>query len=275
MDISTYASFIEDNGSELEKARFRRLFFGAKPEPTVVRNLTGLQNDDGGFPCRMTRGNPSSINDTLRALNWLDELGMLASPEAKSALDYLLAVQKDDGGWDEVPAATQYGTPPWASPGQLRARMYLTAQCAYWLVVSGRVNHPAFRKSLGFLLRHREETGRFRGFLHTTWIATGVLAMAGEEYSGVVEQGLHALMAKPVAEWVDSQISWALEYLSRAGVSEDAPFVRLGLAQLLHRYEVNGRWESEDGEAYTVGATIGALKVLKSYGLLGGREAPR
>ena len=29
-----------------------------------------------------------------------------------------------------------------------------------------------------------------------------------------------------------------------------------------------GSWSSEDGEAYAVGATIGAAKVLKHYGLL-------
>ena len=57
---------------------------------------------------------------------------------------------------------------------------------------------------------------------------------------------------------------------NRAGVSKDEPFVQEGLARLLQGHEVRGRWESEDGEAYTVGATMGALKVLKRYGLLEG-----
>ena len=205
MDIGAYVSFVEENGTDLEKARFRRLFLGVAPEPAVVRTLTSLQNDDGGFPCRMTAGNPSSVNDTLRALNWLDELGMLESPEAGRAFRYLLSIQKGDGAWDETPAATRYGTPPWATPGELNARLYLTAQSAYWFAVRGHRAEAAFEEALGFLLQHREDTGRFPGFLHTTWIATSAFTMAGEEYSSVVDQGLQALRARPIAKWVDSQ----------------------------------------------------------------------
>ena len=270
MDIGAYVSFVEESGTDLEKARFRRLFLSVAPEPAVVRTLTDLQNADGGFPCRMTTGNPSSVNDTLRALNWLDELGMLESPEAGRAFRYLLSIQKADGAWDETPAATRYGTPPWATPGELNARLYLTAQSAYWLAVGGHKADAAFEEALAFLLQHRDDTGRFPGFLHTTWIATSAFAMAGKKYSSVVDQGLQALRARPIAKWVDSQISWALEFLSRAGVPKDEPFVQQGLARLMHSHEVRGRWESEDGEAYTVGATMGALKVLKRYGLLEG-----
>jgi len=46
--------------------------------------------------------------------------------------------------------------------------------------------------------------------------------------------------------------------------------VEHGLAVLLHRHNVNGRWVSEDCEAYTVNATIGALKALRYYDLVRG-----
>jgi len=54
----------------------------------------------------MTRGHPSSVNDTLRAVWWLAELGMIESPAASRAFGYLFATQKEDGGWDENPVAT-------------------------------------------------------------------------------------------------------------------------------------------------------------------------
>lgn len=268
IDSSKYISFIEENGTDLEKARFRQLFYGVQPEPGIVQPLLELQNDDGGFPCKMTRSNPSSVNDTLRALWWMAELGMIESPAAGGAFGYLFAIQKADGGWDEHAVATQYGTPPWANPGDLRARLYLTAQTAHWLAVGGYKTHPAFHKALDFLLEHRDETGKFYGFLHTTWIATSVFVMAGDEYADIVAGGLRALMARPLSEWVDSQISWALELLGKAGLPKDEPFIEQGLAELLRRQEVNGRWVSEDGEAYTVVATIGALNALKHYDLL-------
>jgi len=40
------------------------------------------------------------------------------------------------------------------------------------------------------------------------------------------------------------------------------------LSELIRRQSPDGSWSSEDGEAYAVGATIQAVKVLKHYGLL-------
>jgi hypothetical protein len=91
MDIARAAAFIEEKGSDLEKARFRRLLYGTPPEPGIVLALTARQNADGGFPYDMVPGHLSTINETLVALWWLEELGLLASPAAAQAIAYLFA----------------------------------------------------------------------------------------------------------------------------------------------------------------------------------------
>jgi len=268
MDIAESVSFVEENGTDLEKARMRYILYGVKPEPDVIQPFVELQNADGGFPFRLVQGNPSALNNTLIALCWMDEMGMLGSPMANRAFRHVLAAQRDDGGWDEDASIAQYGPPPWASPGDLRARLYLSSQSAFWLIAGGYGSHPGFQRALDFLLKHQEESGRFQGFLHTTWIATSVFVMAGDQYSKVVRKGLEALMDIPLSEWVDSQICWALECLGKAGLPKDDPFVEKGLAELARRQGADGRWISEDGETRTVVAIIGALKVLKHYGML-------
>jgi hypothetical protein len=214
------------------------------------------------------QGNPSALHNTHAALLRLDELEILGSSAAKKAFEYILRVQREDGGWDENAPIAKYSPPPWARPGEPWARIYLSAQSAYWLAVGEYQSHAGFQKALDFLREHQEGSGRFEGFLHSTWIATAVFVMAGDPYSEIVDKGLEALKAKPLSEWVDSQISWALECLGRAGLPKENPFVEQSLAELIRRQGGSGEWISEDGEARTVGAIIGVLKVLKYYDML-------
>ncbi len=77
-------------------------------------------------------------------------------------------------------------------------------------------------------------------------------------------------MAVPISEWVDSQISWALGCLGKAGLSKTHLFVERGLDVLVRRFEAGKSWASEDGESQRVGAALEALKALKHYGMLSG-----
>jgi squalene cyclase len=240
---------------------------GVKPEAEVVEAFIALQNHDGGFPCGMVGGNPSVVHKTLNAIWWLDELGMLESPPANKAFDYLFEVQREDGGWDEDPAVAPYGLPPWIIPGDLRTRVYLSSFAAHWLAVRDYRTHRAFQAVLAFLLQHRDETGKFYGFAHSTWMATSVFMLADPEYAPVAEQGLRVLMDRPLVEWPVEHICWALNYLGRAGLSKGHPLVERGLAELLQRRRPDGNWADPEDESGAV-TTTQVLKVLKHYGVV-------
>ena len=46
----------------------RWILHGIRPETGITRSFTELQNEDGDFPYDLTRGNLSSIDQTLVAL---------------------------------------------------------------------------------------------------------------------------------------------------------------------------------------------------------------
>lgn len=268
MNIEKSISFINAKGSVIEKARLNCILHGTRPAPEIHQSLYKLQNADGGFPFEMQPGNLSTINETTVALWWLEELGLLNSPTGTQALDYLLRTQKTDGYWDEDPRLAQYELPPWIKLNDLGTRVYLSAYAAYWLAVGGMASTPAFRKALHFLIRSQDKTGKIFGYLHTTWIASAVFLLAGQRYASIASRGVTVLSDRAMSEWEDSQLAWALDCLSRGGLSKHVPFVKSSLQELSRRQKSNGSWASEDGETSAVGATIQALKVLKHYGLL-------
>jgi hypothetical protein len=266
MDAHKAVSFVSQRGSDLEKARLRHILFARDPAAQAVAPFLDLQSHTGAFPLRMQPGNPDSVDNTLTALWWLDELGMLRAPAGQKALGFLLAAQKDDGGWDEDASIEADILPPWIHPGDLSTRLYLSAYAAYWLAAGGYGDEPVIDMALDFLLPNQQENGLFPGYLHTTWIATSACRMVGCIKPS--NRSLQALLDRPLTDWEDSQIIWALDCLNRAGLESDQPLVERLLAPIDSSQGSEGQWASEDGESYAVSATLGALKVFKLYNKL-------
>lgn len=265
MNIKAAAAFLRDRGTEFEKARSEWIINKVKPQSGILQSFLDLQGESGGFPFGEQKGNLCTVDSTLNAIWWLDELGMFDTSHVDRALRYLFAVQKNDGGWDEDPAIMQYKLPPWITPGDLRTRVYLSAYASYWLALKGHIEHPQFRNALYFLVSHQEDSGKFFGFLHNTWIAVSAFALAGRPYAKIVSKGLKYLVAKPFDEWADSQIAWALECLGRAGLPRVHPFVSECIDELASRQKPDGTWVSEDGDAFTAQATLSAVKAFKIF----------
>jgi hypothetical protein len=268
LDTIKSIRFVEKNGSDIERARLRYILYAADPDPEILQPFLDFQNQDGGFPCSRVKDNLSSINDTLNALWWMEELGMLNSPSAESALDYLLKKQLEDGGWDEDPRIPQKNLPPWIDPGNLMTQHYLSAYSTYWLAVKGLRSSTAFLMALDYLDAQFQEKSLFKGFHHTTWIASGVFLMAGEAYTEAAMVGLQNLIRRKGSDWQNSQLAWALDCLGNAGLPRDHPFIQTSIKELVHRQAPDGSWSHEDGEAFAVNGTIAALKAFKQYPLV-------
>ena len=69
LDIQKAISFVEENGTQLERYRLSYLLGEERDDGVPLRFLKGLQNDDGGFPYKGEKGKPSSVNHTISNLN--------------------------------------------------------------------------------------------------------------------------------------------------------------------------------------------------------------
>jgi len=264
LDLDLALNFVERRGTALELARMKNVLHGEKPPPSVAMAYLTRQNPDGSFPFGQEAGGVGAVGDTCFALAILDDLGLLGWEVAGRALGFLVAAQLPDGGWDEAPAIARYDPPPWAVPGDERARVYLIAYAALWLGLAGRKDEPAFDRALRFLLARRDAAGRFAGFIHATWLAAGACLLAGEADAAC--KSIEVLAARPLADWADSQMSWALWALGAAGLPADHGLARAWLPELARRQRADGSWTAEDGEAYAVNATIETAKVMKLFG---------
>jgi hypothetical protein len=277
LDWRRTIAYIDQNGSEMERARLRGILGRARSEATVIRTLEARQNDDGGFPFGLVPARLSTLEATAGALEWMADLGLLGSPAAERAITYLLSVQRPDGAWDEPVGLLRYNPPPRLVPGDPRVRTVSTALVAYWLARAGRRDDYEVARAMGYLRVRQSPEGRFEGFLQATWLAAALFRLVEGDASEVAARALSALAAVDGARWFAGALAEMLNALGEAHVPRDVPLVERSLARLMLLSRPDGSWLSEEGDAYTVEVTLRALRALLLYAAVSpqlGEEVP-
>ncbi len=258
-------AYIDQNGSEMERARLRGILGRARPDAKVVRALEVRQNDDGGFPHGMIQGRLSTIEATTTVLRWMDDLGLLGGPHAERAGMFLLAAQRPDGSWDEPPGLIRHTPPPRLMPGDPRVRSLSTALVAFWLVRLGEHGSDAVARAMAYLRERQAPDGRFVGYLSTTWLAAALFRFGEGPDSAAAAKALAALADVPAPRWSPAALAGMLNALGDTGARDDLPLVRESLARLTDLGRSDGSWVSEEGDAHHVEVTLGALRALVLY----------
>jgi hypothetical protein len=266
LDWRQTIAFVDQNGTEIERARLRGILGRPRPEVKVARGLEARQNADGGFPHGMAQGRLSTIDATAAALSWLEDLGLLRSPHAERALTFLLAAQRPDGSWDEPPGLIRYNPPPRLLPGDPRVRLLSTALAAFWLARLGHGRDEAVSRAMAYLRGRQAADGRFVGYLRATWLAVAVFRIGEGAASTAAMRGLDALAAVAPDRWRPGGLAAMLGALADAGVSADLPLIRQALARLAAFVRPDGSWMPEDGDFYRVEVALQALRAFLLYG---------
>jgi hypothetical protein len=266
LDVQTVISFIEENGTRLEKYRLNYLLGKERDDEVPLRYLREIQNDDGGFPYENEKGKVSCVSKTNMNLSLMIELGLAESDVCRKTVEFLLRVQGIDGGWDENDEIKQYDPPFWDLPGDLKTKMWLTAGVCNCLIQLNYRESEAVKKASEFLLKNRDAEGKFAGFMHSTWISVAVFGQLMGSDSEIVKMALEVI-ERNINRIEDgaTDFIWCLECFYVAEISKNVPLVKRCIARVIELQKENGAWTSGDGEKYNVSTTISALRVLRMY----------
>ena len=139
---------------------------GETPENPMMRaGIDYLERDQMADGSWFGRWGVNYIYGTWSALCALNAAGFdAARPSVRKAMDWLIAIQNDDGGWGED--CTSYkldyrGYEPAASTASQ------TAWALLGLMAAGAVDHPAVSRGIAYLQRTQDDTGLWQQDAYT------------------------------------------------------------------------------------------------------------
>ena len=272
VDIEAAMGFVVAKGDAVDRARLGWLRAGIVPDEDVLTNAEVGQTPEGGWPA-FWGGHVASVDATCFRLAELDDLGAVSRPAARRAMDWLAARQGPDGRWEEDPALAGVA-PPWATPGDPEASLYLTANATFWLTVGGldaRAAGPLDSRVGGVyagvvangakaLAASLRADGSWPSFLVTGWLGAAVLHRQEMFYESAQMQ---TVLAERLPGMSAADAAWLASSLRRVGMSADDRLLVAARRRLSQTQRSDGGWPSDDGEQFDVHAT---LRVIRAYG---------
>jgi hypothetical protein len=272
VDIDAAIGFVVAKGDAVDRARLAWLRAGLKPEPEVLTKAEIGQTPEGGWPA-FWADHVASVDATCFRFTELDDLGALDRPAARRALDWLANRQRPDGMWEEDRSLAG-SAPPWATPGDPEARLYLTANAAFWLTVAGpqaRTAGPLDSRAGGAyagvvakgaqaMANSLRPDGSWPSFLVTGWLGAAVLYRQEMFYEAA---RIQMVLADRLPDMSPADTAWLASALRRVGVSDDERLLVAARRRLAETQRSDGGWPSDDGEQFDVHVTLTAIRAVR------------
>jgi hypothetical protein len=272
VDIDAAIGFVVAKGDAVDRARLSWLRTGMAPDEEIVSRAELGQTLEGGWPA-FWADDVASIDATCFRLAELDDLNALGRPATRRALDWLANRQQPDGTWEEDAALAEHA-PPWAKPGDPEARLYLTANAAFWLTVAGPEARSAgpldsrpggayagvVTKAAHAIRDSLNPDGTWPSFLVAGWLGAAVLHRQ-EMYYEAARMGMVLTDRLPTMSPADT--AWLAAALRRVGLPDEDWLLVAARRRLSETQRSDGGWPSDDGGQFDVHVTLSAIRAAR------------
>ncbi|MGC8487206.1 MAG: hypothetical protein ACP5QO_03150 [Clostridia bacterium] len=253
LNLGLASAYVRQNGSPADLARLAAIEAASEDGAAGYGAVMTGQRHDGGF-APFWVAHYSSVDATAFRLWQVRPLDMAGERTATArAVRFLASRQRDDGTFEEDPSVAALAR-SWARPGDPSARLYLTANAGFMLAI----------------YRHRAEAGAAVGWVDrevqrpgavlspaAQWLAAALLWTAARtERASVLLAGLEPRLP----DMEGDGLAWCLTSLLEAGLRPDFPILAQAWSLLETRQRPDGSFDSLDGDAFTVQATLGVIQ---------------
>jgi hypothetical protein len=275
-DYERAVAFILAHGSDVERYALTNFAInnhdGAPTTKKVERQWLEGQRADGGW-APFWAADYSSLDATCYRLAQADIAWLLRFKSFRPALEFLRSRQRQDGSWEEDESVRALA-PPWAKPGDLAARLYLTANCGWWPINARVYGFPEYEteamKAGAYLEQYQAADGSLPSFLQAHWLAAALWIRPNRVKREIPERAMRAL--DHLATQLDGEtpagaLGWMLTTLADVTVPLEHPAIVRALALLSEQQRPDGGWTSEDGPERDAWVTTQAVSVLIKCGV--------
>jgi hypothetical protein len=267
-DLDRAVAYILAHGNDAQRFALNELMGGDEYEVVsdteVERQVLEGQRADGGW-APFWAHDYSSLDATCYRLAQA-ELAWVSLP--RSPMDFLRSRQRPNGSWEEDESVRDLA-PPWATPGDLAARLYLTANCGWWLANAKAYRMPEYEveaaKAGAFLEQYLTPDGSLPSFLQTHWLAAALwirLNWGSRNLPQPTQRALDYLATQFDDETPAGALGWMLKTLAPLGVPPEHPVIVKAVALLSEQQRPDGGWTSEDGPERDAWVSLQALTTL-------------
>jgi hypothetical protein len=261
VDIPKAIEYIKGLGDEIELARLGYLVSEQSPASEIAKVFRASQQPDGGWEAFWVE-DYGSLDKTCFRFSQAQQLGLSFDlPWIRAGLDFLRERQLEDGSWEED-RSVKDRVPRWLKPGDISTRLYLTANCGFWLGWAGGYREEA-QGAADYLIHHLDDNGHLPSFPHTHWLAAGLLYRL---WMKAPSKRIQIYLTGKLGVLSGSNLAWLITALRIVNIPKENHLFQQGISRLVRFQRSDGSWGSDDGEGFDVHATLEALYALKLCG---------